>query len=74
MARKDDILNGFLEHELLTSKYELKKEKIPSTVREALNSDISIVKVMALVVDGLESTSPITDLALRNQINQYLNT
>ncbi len=73
MARKDDILNSFLNHEMLKEKYELKKSDIPSTVREALNSDVPIIKAIALIVDGLESSTPITDAALRNQITQFLN-
>lgn len=73
MARKDDILNSFLKHELLTSKYEVKIHNLPTTVREALASEIPIVKAIALVVDGLESPIQITDSALRNQITQFLN-
>ena len=73
MARKDDILNSFLKHELLASKYEVKKFQLPTTIREALNSDIPIVKAIALVVDGLESPTPITDVALRNIVTQFLN-
>jgi hypothetical protein len=72
MARKDDILSNFLKHEMLNEKYELKKSDIPSTVREALNSDKPIVKAIALIVDGLESPTPITDAALNTQIRQYL--
>ncbi len=73
MARKDEILSSFLKHEMLKEKYELKKSDIPSTVREALNSDKAIVKAIALIVDGLESPTQITDSALRNQITQFLN-
>ena len=50
MARKDEILCSFLKHEMLTSKYELKKSDIPSTVREGLNSDFPIIKAIALIV------------------------
>jgi len=73
MARKDDILKSFLTHELLESKYELKKEELPSTVREALNSDRPIIKAIALIVEGLDGTSPVTDSVLRNQVTQFLN-
>lgn len=73
MARKDDILNSFLKHELLETKYELKKTDLPSTVREALTSDIPIVKAIALIVEGLDGTSPVTDSVLRNQITQFLS-
>ncbi len=73
MARKDEILCSFLKHEMFTSKYELKKSDIPSTVREGLNSNSPIIKAIALIVEGLESPTPITDAALRNQITQFLN-
>ena len=73
MARKDDILKSFLKHELLSSKYQVEKSNLPTTVREALTSEIPIVKAIALVVEGLESPTQITDAALRNQITQFLN-
>jgi hypothetical protein len=73
MARKDEILTSFLKHQILTSKYELKDSDIPTTVREALNSKFPIVKAIALIVDGLENSTPITDAVLRNQITQFLN-
>ena len=72
MARKDEILSSFLRHEMLSTKYLLKQKDIPTTVREALNSDIPIVKAIALVVEGLESQTPISDPALNTQIRQYL--
>jgi hypothetical protein len=74
MARKDDILKSFYTHELLVNKYELKKEKLPSTVRDALNSDIPIVKAIALIVEGLEKSPTATDNELRNSVLQFLNT
>jgi len=74
MARKDDILKSILTHELLESKYELKKEELPSTVREALNSDKPIVKAIALIIEGLEKSPTATDNELRNTVLKYLNT
>lgn len=73
MARKDEIMCSFFKHEMLTSKYELKKSDIPSTVRDGLKSDFPIIKAITLIIDGLESSVPITDVALRNQITQFLN-
>lgn len=73
MARKDDILKSFLTHELLENKYEFKKEELPTTVREALSSDKPIIKAIALIVEGLDGTSPVTDSVLRNQVTQFLN-
>ena len=74
MAIKDDILKSFLTNELLETKYELKKEELPSTIREALNSDKPIIKAIALIVEGLEKSPSATDNELRNSILQFLNT
>lgn len=73
MARKDDILRSFLTHELLESKYDIKKDELPSSIREALNSDKSIIKAIALIVEGLDGSTPVTDSVLRNQVTQFLN-
>ena len=73
MARKDEILRSFLNHELLTTKYELQDSDIPTTVREALNSQQPIIKAIALIVEGLDGTSPVTDTVLRTQVTQFLN-
>jgi len=73
MARKDEILKSFLTHELLEKKYELKWEELPQTVRDALKSDVPIVKAIALIVEGLDGISPVTDSVLRNQVTQFLN-
>jgi len=73
MAKKDEVLKSFLTHELLFRKYEVQEENLPKTVREALTSDISIVKAIALIVEGLDGTSPVTEHVLRNQVIQFLN-
>ena len=73
MARKDDILQSLLTNELLESKYGLNNEELPTTVREALNSGEPIVKAIALIVEGLDGTYPVTDSVLRNQVIQFLN-
>lgn len=73
MAQKDDILKSFLQHDIIKEKYNVKANELPSTIREALVSEIPIIKSIALIVDGLESTMPVTDAALRISITQYLN-
>jgi len=73
MARKDDILKSFLTHELLENKYEFNKKELPFKISEALNSDKPIIKAIALIVEGLDGTSPVTDTVLRNQVTQFLN-
>ena len=72
MARKDEILHSFLEHDLLKDKYGLSSAKMPKNIREATNSSEPIVKAIALIVDNLENLTPITDVALRNLITQFL--
>jgi len=74
MARKDDILRSFLSHDLLENKYNLKNEKLPKTVREALISDVPIVKAIALIVEGLEKSPTASDNELRKSVLQFLNT
>lgn len=73
MAKKDDILKSFLTHVLLESKYEFNIEELPSTIREALKTDKPIIKAIALMIEGLDGTSPVTDSVLRNQVTQFLN-
>ena len=73
MARKDDIFNCFLKHDIIKSKYNVKDSELPSSLREGLVSEYPIIKSIALIVDGLESSMPVTDAALRNSITQYLN-
>ena len=73
MAQKDDILKSFLQHDIIKEKYNVKVNELPATIREALVSEIPIIKSIALIVDGLESTMPVTDAALRISITQYLN-
>lgn len=73
MARKDDLLQSFLEHNLLREKYKVNNEELPSSIREALKSNVPIIKAIALIVDNIESTETITDNSLRNLITQYLN-
>ncbi len=73
MARKDDILISFLEHDLLKSKYELTEGELPKTIRDAIKSQNPVIKTIALIVDNMENPTPITDSALRNLVTQYLN-
>jgi hypothetical protein len=73
MSRKDEIFRNFLEHEILSTKYKIKKSELPNTVREGLNSRIAIVKSMALIVENLEPPQSVTDKTLRDIVLQHLN-
>jgi hypothetical protein len=73
MARKDEILKSFLRHKLFESNDELKTTDLPSTILEALDCDNLTIKAIAIIVEGLDGTSPVTDSVLRNQVTQFLN-
>ncbi|MEP5611553.1 MAG: hypothetical protein ABJP45_04855 [Cyclobacteriaceae bacterium] len=73
MARKDDILKTFLEHKILVEKYELRVDELPNSITEAKQSEVPIIRSIALIVDSLEGPQADTDSALRNLITQYLN-
>jgi len=74
MARKDDILKSFLEHELISSKYGLSKDSIPNSVRDGLKSETPIIKAISLIINALESIPPTSDASLYKSLSQYLNT
>ncbi|MFD0792065.1 hypothetical protein ACFQZX_00470 [Mucilaginibacter litoreus] len=73
MARHDTILQTFLKHRLLVDKYHLTTEDQHLRLREALTSDKPIVKTIALIVQGLESSPQSSDQALRITVTNYLN-
>jgi hypothetical protein len=73
MARKDKILKSFLQHKLIKDKYNLSKTSLPNTVDEGIQSEHTIIRTISLIVQGLESSPPVTDNSLRNMILQYLN-
>jgi hypothetical protein len=73
MARKDDILVSFIKHDIIKDKYQIESSDLPTSVRDALNSKVPIIRAIGLIVDSLEASTPTTDNALRNLITQYLN-
>ena len=73
MARKDEIYNSFLNHELIKEKYEIRKEDLPKSLREGLNSKNTIIKGLALIVEDTESQNPSSDKSLYSKITQFLN-
>jgi len=72
MARRDDIFGSFLEHPVLKEKYEIEPQELSISLAQGLQSDIPIIKSIAIIVDALEG-KPISESALRNKITQYLN-
>jgi hypothetical protein len=73
MARRDDIFRNFMEHEMLLEKYNIATADLPVTLSAGLNSEIPIVKSIALVVQNLESPNPVNDASLRGIVTSYLN-
>ncbi|MAB47206.1 hypothetical protein [Pontimicrobium sp. IMCC45349] len=73
MARKDDILKSFLEHEIISEKYGINKDDIPDKLQEGLNSEHAIIKAISLIVENTEGFNTVSDKALYSQITQFLN-
>ena len=74
MARKDETLRAFLEHPLLTDKYDLSESEKQLSLREAMKSDKPIIKALAMVVDEKEDGKVITDNRLYDMTMKYLQT
>lgn len=70
---KNKIFKKFVSHELIKDKYQLEERDIPNNVTTALNSEIPIIKTIAILVDELENNQGINDIALYNKISIYLN-
>jgi hypothetical protein len=73
MARKDEIFKNFMSHEILTQKYQLTDDDLPTSVAEGLQSEVPIIKSIALIVQNLEVPNSINDNSLRNVVTTYLN-
>tara|TARA_R110000744_G_scaffold305286_2_gene413572 strand:+ start:1900 stop:2133 length:234 start_codon:yes stop_codon:yes gene_type:complete len=73
MARKDDVFKSFLEHELISEKYEIPKEDLPNKLSDGLNSKHVVIKAIALIVENTEALNPISDKAMYGKITQFLN-
>lgn len=73
MARKDDILKSFLEHEIIQDKYGINKNDIPDKLHEGLNSEHAIIKAISLIVENTEGFNTVSDKPLYGQITQFLN-
>jgi len=74
MSRKDNVFSTFMNHALLNEKYELTDEETQVSLSVAVNSEIPIIKTIALLVTEMEAKSIPGDVSLKNIVNQYLNT
>lgn len=54
MAEKDNILLSFMEHEILSTKYNVDKISLPKSFLEAKNSNIPIIKSIVEIVDAID--------------------
>ena len=73
MTTKDRVLSSFLEHRLFKEKYKISNSELPKNFQEALNSKYSIIKAIALIIDGIETKTPVSDSNLKRQITSFLN-
>ena len=69
----NELLNSFLDHELLQDKYKIAKKDLPNNLKDALKSDNPVVNSIAMIVQSIQSDSNITDKALKTKVSQPLN-
>ena len=69
----NELLNSFLDHELLQDKYKIAKKDLPNNLKDALKSDNPVVNSIAMIVQSIQSDSNITDKALKTKVSQHLN-
>lgn len=75
MARKDDLLTAFLSDSIIREKYGIEENSIIS-FNEALDSDIPIVKMLAVIVQNYtthRNSTPSSEQNLYNEVINYLN-
>lgn len=69
----NELLGNYLSHDLIKDKYNLKDSDISKDLREALNSDKSIVSTIANIINIVQNEPAISDKQLANKISQHLN-
>jgi hypothetical protein len=73
MTTKDRVLSSFLEHSLISEKYNINNSDIPKNLREALKSEHTVIKAIALIIDEMETAPAKSDESLRRKIIAFLN-
>jgi hypothetical protein len=69
----NELLNSFLDHELIQEKHKIQKKDLPTNLKDALKSNKSIINSIAMIVQTIQSDSNITDKALKTKVSQHLN-
>jgi hypothetical protein len=69
----NELLGNYLSHDLIKEKYNLNDSDISKDIREALNSDKSIVSTIANIINIVQNEPAISDKQLANKISQHLN-
>lgn len=72
MARKDDIFLSFLNHPVISEKYEITDNDLPRNLTEGLVSKHVIIQTIALIVDALEKSPAETDKGIETKIKLFL--
>ena len=68
-----ELLQNYLDHELIENKYEIKNKDLPENLKDALNSDKTIVSTIATIINLVQNESSISDKQLATKISQHLN-
>lgn len=68
-----ELLGNYLSHDLIKDKYNLRDSDISKDLREALNSDKSVISTIANIINIVQNEPAISDKQLANKISQHLN-
>ena len=55
----NELLNSFLDHELIQEKHKIQKKDLPTNLKDALKSNKSIINSIAMIVQTIQSDSNI---------------
>jgi hypothetical protein len=69
----NELLGNYLSHDLIKEKYNINDIDISKDLRDALNSDKSIVSTIANIINIVQNEPAISDKQLANKISQHLN-
>jgi hypothetical protein len=69
----NELLQNYLSHEIIESKYNVKKKEKPDNIKDALKSEQTIVSTIATIINIIQNEPAISEKQLATKISQHLN-
>jgi hypothetical protein len=73
MTRKDKLLKDYLAHPLIQDKYKIADRRIPTTVREGVQSSSPIIKAISYIINEVEKYPSKSEKEVEQLIRKLLN-